>query len=61
MYVLRSTLSLSLKEIGGLFGNKDHTTVMHAVKRVGDLRIKDPAFASRLEKLTKEISRGEPR
>jgi chromosomal replication initiator protein len=61
MYVLRSTLSLSLKEIGGLFGNKDHTTVMHAVKRVGDLRIKDPAFASRLEKLAKEISRGEPR
>jgi len=61
MYVLRATLSLSLKEIGGLFDNKDHTTVMHAIKRVGDLKTKDPAFASRLEKLSKGISRGEPR
>jgi chromosomal replication initiator protein len=61
MYVLRATLSLSLKEIGGLFGNKDHTTVMHAIKRVGELKTKDPAFAARLEKLSKGISRGEPR
>lgn len=61
MYILRATLSLSLKEIGGLFGNKDHTTVMHAIKRVGELRTKDPAFAARLEKLSKVISRGEPR
>jgi chromosomal replication initiator protein len=61
MYVLRATLSLSLKEIGGLFGNKDHTTVMHAIKRVGELKTKDPAFTARLEKLSKGISRGEPR
>jgi chromosomal replication initiator protein len=61
MYVLRATLSLSLKEIGGLFGNKDHTTVMHAIKRVSELKTKDPAFAARLEKLSKGISRGEPR
>lgn len=59
MYLLRATLSLSLKEIGGLFGNKDHTTVMHAIKRVGNLRTSDPVFASRLEKLSKGISRGE--
>jgi chromosomal replication initiator protein len=61
MYLLRSSLSLSLKEIGGLFGDKDHTTVMHAIKRVTDLRISDPAFANRLDKLSKGISRGEPR
>lgn len=58
MYVLRSTLSLSLKEVGRLFDNKDHTTVMHAIKRVGDLKISDPAFSARLDKLLKEISRG---
>jgi chromosomal replication initiator protein len=61
LYVLRATLSLSLKEIGGLFGNKDHTTVMHAIKRVDELKVGDPAFAARLEKLSKGISRGEPR
>ena len=45
MYLLRAALSLSLKEIGGLFGNKDHTTVMHACRKItqslrepGDLR-----------------------
>jgi chromosomal replication initiator protein len=61
MYILRTTLSLSLKEIGSLFDNKDHTTVMHAIKRVSDLRINDPDFAARLEKLSKGINRGEPR
>ncbi|MBN2465221.1 chromosomal replication initiator protein DnaA [candidate division WOR-3 bacterium] len=59
MYLMRASLSLSLKEIGGLFGNKDHTTVMHAIKRVGDLRTSDPAFAAKIEKLSKGISRGE--
>jgi hypothetical protein len=34
---------------------------MHAIKRVGDLRTSDPAFAARLEKLSKGISRGEQR
>jgi chromosomal replication initiator protein len=61
MYLLRATLSLSLKEIGGLFDNKDHTTVMHAIKRVGDLRASDPAFAARLDKLSKGINSGEQR
>ncbi len=61
MYVLRTTLSLSLKEIGLLFDGKDHTTVLHAIKKVEELRTKDPGFANRLEKLTRGINRGEPR
>jgi chromosomal replication initiator protein len=61
MYVLRTTLSLSLKEIGSLFDDKDHTTVMHAIKRVNELRTNDPGFAARLEKLSKGINRGELR
>jgi len=61
MYLLRTTLSLSLKEIGALFNNKDHTTVLHAIKKVGELRIADPAFAARLEKLAKGINGGEVR
>jgi chromosomal replication initiator protein len=61
MYVLRTKLSLSLKEIGSLFDGKDHTTVMHAIKRVSELRTKDPTFDARLEKLSKGINGGEPR
>jgi len=61
MYMLRTTLSLSLKEIGSLFDDKDHTTVMHAIRKVSDLRTKDPDFAARLDKLSAGINRGEPR
>jgi chromosomal replication initiator protein len=60
MYMMRRTLRLSLKEIGQLFDGKDHTTVMHAIRKVEELRVTDPGFASRLEKLSRGISRGEP-
>lgn len=56
MYLLRTTLSLSLKEIGAMFDNKDHTTVMHAIKKVSELRANDPGFALRLEKLSRGIN-----
>jgi chromosomal replication initiator protein len=35
MYLLRQELHLPLVEIGQMFGGKDHTTVMHAVKKMG--------------------------
>ena len=59
MYLMRANLSLSLKEVGYHFGGKDHTTVMHAVSKIEELRVNDPVFANRLNKLTKGISRGE--
>jgi chromosomal replication initiator protein len=34
MYLCRELTNLSFKEIGGVFGNKDHSTVIHAVKRI---------------------------
>ncbi len=34
MYILRKDLNLSLTEIGRWFGGKDHTSVMHAIKRI---------------------------
>ena len=61
MYLLRSSLSLSLKEIGGLFADRDHTTVMHAIRRVGELRAEDPAFAARLDRLMNGITSGRAR
>jgi len=61
MYLMRVYLKLSLKEIGFHFGDRDHTTVMHAIERVNGLRAKDPSFAARLDLLAKSISGGEPR
>lgn len=37
MYLLRIQLSLPLEEIGRIVGNRDHTTVMHAVETITNL------------------------
>lgn len=34
MYVTRSMTDLSFPEIGRVYGNRDHTTVMHAVRKI---------------------------
>ncbi len=57
MYLLRANTTLSLKEIGRCLGNKDHTTVMHAIDKVEQLRALDPAFAHQLDQLTSRIAR----
>jgi chromosomal replication initiator protein len=59
MYLMRTKLNLSLNEVGFHFGDRDHTTVMHAVGKVTELQARDATFSSRLAKLTKGISRGE--
>lgn len=38
MYLAKNLTSKSLPEIGRKFGGRDHTTVMHAVKRIEELR-----------------------
>ena len=42
MYLAKKLTPRSLPEIGRRFGGRDHTTVMHAVKRIDELRAKDP-------------------
>ncbi len=44
MYLSKNLTSRSLPEIGRRFGNRDHTTVIHAVKKVEELRNKDNSF-----------------
>ena len=42
MYLIRSQTTLSLNDIGREFGNRDHTTVLHAINRVEE-RMKNDA------------------
>lgn len=49
MYLSKKLTKRSLPDIGRRFGGRDHTTVMHAVKRVDSLRAEDPTFNSRVE------------
>ena len=44
MYLSKQLTARSLPEIGRQFGGRDHTTVMHAVKKVEELRGVDPSF-----------------
>lgn len=55
MYLAKRLTSKSLPEIGRKFGGKDHTTVMHAVKRIEELCGKDAEFAEDVELLTRML------
>lgn len=51
MYLSKKLTSKSLPEIGRKFGGKDHTTVMHAVKRIEELMAGDQEMANDIELL----------
>ena len=55
MYLARELTDLPLKEIGGYFGGKDHSTVIHAIKKVEKLISEDHNFHNEIEKLKKII------
>ncbi|MDR6775003.1 chromosomal replication initiator protein DnaA [Azospirillum sp. BE72] len=55
MYLAKQLTARSLPEIGRKFGGRDHTTVMHAVKKVDELRATDPSFAEDVELLRRML------
>ena len=55
MYLAKQLTSRSLPEIGRKFGNRDHTTVMHAIKKVDQLSQADPSFAEDVELLRRML------
>jgi chromosomal replication initiator protein len=55
MYLAKQLTSRSLPEIGRKFGGRDHTTVMHAVRRIEELIVSDPALAEDVELLRRML------
>ncbi len=55
MYLSKNLTSRSLPEIGRRFGNRDHTTVIHAVRKVEELRNKDLSFDEDVELLIRML------
>ena len=57
MFMARRMTSLSTIEIGQRFGGRDHSTVIHAVKKVETRMEEDPSFAKTVSDLEKAIKR----
>jgi len=58
MYLCREMTPRSLPEIGRRFGNRDHTSVMHAHRKIGALVGSDPAVASQVAFLKARVCAG---
>ena len=56
MYLARKRTRYSLEEIGGYFGGRDHTTVLHACRTVNNLSETDKHFRKYLEDLEKKLA-----
>lgn len=60
MYLAKQLTSRSLPEIGRKFGGRDHTTVMHAVRKIEELSNEDPSFGDEVSLIRRSImDRGE--
>ncbi|WP_346323313.1 chromosomal replication initiator protein DnaA [Emcibacter sp. SYSU 3D8] len=55
MYLAKQLTSRSLPEIGRKFGGRDHTTVMHAVRRIEELRETDSSLDQDIENLRRTL------
>lgn len=58
MYLSKQLTAKSLPEIGRKFGGKDHTTVMHAIKRVEELCGKDHEIREDIELISRALQNG---
>ncbi len=55
MFLCKQLTSRSLPEIGRRFGGRDHTTVMHGVRRIEELRVQDGQIAEDIEMLRRTL------
>jgi len=55
MWLAKQLTTRSLPDIGRKFGNRDHTTVMHAVKKVEELKALDAAFCEDVDMLRRML------
>ncbi len=59
MYLIKEMLGLPLVQIGHLFGGRDHSTVIHSIRKIEGLLLEDSAFNARVSALRKDLERME--
>jgi chromosomal replication initiator protein len=57
MYLSRKLTTRSLPEIGRRFGGRDHTTVLHACRRIEALVLEDAMFRQEVDFLSQMLQR----
>lgn len=55
MYLAKELTQKSFPEIGDLFGGRDHTTVLHAVKKISELRLRNAELNHQLHILEQQL------
>lgn len=55
MYLCRELTGDSLPQIGKAFGGKHHTTVLHSIRKIEDLRERDPKIRNAIQRLMESI------
>ena len=55
MYITRQLIGLSLPQVGNEFGGRDHTTVLHAEKKVIEEMKKHTSLKIKINNIIKEI------
>jgi len=56
MYLAKQLTSRSLPEIGRRFGNRDHTTVLHAIRKIEGELGGNPRLRDELDELKKMLN-----
>ena len=56
MYLIKELLDTPLVQIGEVFGGRDHSTVIHSIRKVEDQIDKDEEFRDEVSKLRRELS-----
>jgi chromosomal replication initiator protein len=55
MWLAKQITTRSLPDIGRRFGGRDHTTVLHAVRRIEALRVEDAAMQRDIDVLLRKL------
>ena len=56
MYLIRSMTNISVVDIGKVFDNRAHSTVLYSIQRVEDKMKRDPAYAEKIKEIKTNIS-----
>lgn len=58
MYLCRELTEISLPRIGVIFGNRDHSTVLYACRKVGEKLSQNPTMFNQVQEITSLIKHG---